>query len=127
MAAEQSPKYRFMVETPNHLKLCCSNEKDLSKILEQYGLSAQNPISTGTSTRKSNTLSSKIKQILDNKPLTLQELRLEISKNTEFSNIRTQDIFNAIGQSKEILSDGPRRHKLYFLKGQESERMLVLN
>jgi hypothetical protein len=92
MIEAESPKYRFMVETPNQLKIHCLNEEDLSKIIEKYGLFVKNPVSTGTGKLKSHTLSSTLKQILDNNPLTLNDLRLEISKNTEFSNIRTRYI-----------------------------------
>jgi hypothetical protein len=64
----------------------------------------------------------KIKEILDNNPLTLNNLRQEIKKSTDFAQTNIAEISNIIHQSRDILSKGPHGHKIYFLKGQEPKQ-----
>ena len=61
----------------------------------------------------------KIKSILDNNPLTLSNIRLEIKKFPDFAETREAEICATISQSKDILSAGPRGHQIYYLKDQE--------
>ncbi len=69
--------------------------------------------------RKTRTLSSSIRQILNNNPLPLGTLAAEIRKIEKYSDCTVQTIMSTIFQTEDILSIGAHGHKLYFMKGQE--------
>ena len=70
-----------------------------------------------------NTLIGRICNLLNHNPLTLPELRRELLNNENCNffakAIRVESIATAIKQSAKISSIGPRRSKVYYLKGQE--------
>lgn len=81
--------------------------------------------------RKKRTTGGRICNLLNHNPLTLIELRQELNENENSKSSSTsklsQDLLTAISQNSEIKSIGPRRSKIYYLKGQEKIAETRLN
>jgi hypothetical protein len=79
-------------------------------------------LQTFKSWHKKETVSGKILTLLNNNPMTLGELRREFMKNENFLKSQTAlsiTLSTAMQNADEIKSLGPKRSKVYFLKGQE--------
>jgi hypothetical protein len=86
-------------------------------------------LQTYKSWRKKDTFAGKLCILLNNSPMTMKEIRLEIEKNERALPpvVLSQKVSTTIQQTKEIHSIGPRRAKVYYLEGQENLAKTHLN
>ncbi len=131
IVAEIQEFYRVKQRTPGFKepgfqKLVCAAEKYFGSWNNALNASQVEPY---IDWRKTRTLSSSIRQILNNNPLTLGNLAAEIRKIDKYSACTVQTMMSTIHQSEDILSVGAHGHKLYFLKGQEPSNTIypILN
>lgn len=69
--------------------------------------------------RRKRTLKSVINSILNNNPLSLHDICIEVHKVDKFSNHPIQAIATALNINKNIKSAGARGHRIYYIAGQE--------